>query len=686
MTLDHFFNPKSIAVIGASSDPGKLGYGVARNLIQGGYPGVVYLVNPKGGALFGHPIYPSVRDLPGPVDLAVVIVPAPAAPNILRQIGERGTLRGAVILVSGGFKETGPEGAALEAEVVEICQQYEMRLLGPNCIGLLDTHLPFDTTFLPPPPPPRGRLAFLSHSGAFCAAVIDWSRAQGFGFSRLVSLGNQADLTETDLLPVIAADPHTRAICLYLESIMDGRHFIETARQVTSHKAVVAMKVGRTQAGKQAAASHTGALASSDIAFSAALEKAGVFRADTAEQMFDWAQALAAYPLPRGRNIAILTNAGGPGVIAADALEAEGLELAQFSAPTLDYLGELLPPAGSARNPVDMLASASPQLYADCLSALLADPQVDGVLVIAPPSPNYPTETIAESLIPLISHAKKPALVVLMGFHLVDAARVRFAEAGIPTYPFPERAASALGALWKRSKRLENDRKPLTMDGDLKKTSHRPSSIGELLEQYGIPTAPLELAKSAGEAEELAGRIGFPLVMKIASPDIPHKSDIGGVLLHVASAGEAAAGFDLLIERARLQRPDAHLEGVHLQRQVEAGQDVIVGMKRDPQFGPLMMFGSGGVEVEGLKDLSFALAPLTQAEASEMLRATWAGRRLDGFRSLPPVDREAVIETLARLSRLAVEHPDILEIEINPLRVLAKGVVAVDARASTQAV
>jgi acetyltransferase len=687
MSLEQFFNPKGIAVIGASTDPGKLGYGVARNLIQGGYPGVVHLVNPKGGALFGHQMQSSVSVLPNPVDLAVVIVPAQAAPQTLREIGQRGIR--AAILASGGFKETGPAGAKLEAEVVQICHEYGIRLLGPNCIGLLDTHLPFDTTFLPPPPPPRGRLAFLSHSGAFCAAVVDWSRAQGFGFSRLVSLGNQADVTETDLLPVIAADPHTRAICLYLESMADGGRFIETVRAVTSHKAVVAMKVGRTESGQQAAASHTGALASSDIAFSAALEKAGAFRADTAEQMFDWAQALAACPLPKGRRIGILTNAGGPGVIAADALEAEGLELARFSAPTLSHLKEILPAAGSARNPVDMLASASPQLYADCLSALLAEPGVDGVIVIAPPSPNHPTEAIAEGLIPLITRAKKPALVALMGFQLVDAARARFAEAGIPTYPFPERAASALGALWRRGnelkrRRLDEGRTTLGGDGgrttvDQKSGGARP--ILDLLEQYGIAVARLELARSAGEAAELAGRIGFPLVMKVASADIAHKSDVGGVLLDIGSAGEAASAYELLMERAKTTRPAARIEGVHLQRQVEAGQEVIVGMRRDAQFGALMMFGSGGVEVEGLKDLAFGLGPLTEAEAREMLGKTWAGRRLGGFRSIPAADAQAVIEVLIRLSRLAVDFPKIEEIEINPLRVLSRGAVAVDVRA-----
>jgi acetyltransferase len=676
MSLDHFFNPSGIAIVGASSDPAKLGYGVARNLIQGGYPGVVHLVNPKGGALFGHIMYPAVSALPDPVDLAVIIVPAPAAPQALREAGQRGIR--AAILTSGGFKETGPVGAALEAEIVAICREYGIRLIGPNCIGLLDTHLPLDTTFLAPPPPPRGRLAFLSHSGAFCAAVIDWSHAQGFGFSRLVSLGNQADVTETDLLPAIAADPHSRAICLYLETISDGRRFLETAREISSYKAVVALKVGRTESGQKAAASHTGALASSDTAFSAALEKAGAFRAETTEQMFDWAQALAACPLPRGHRIGILTNAGGPGVITADALEAGGLGLAALSPQTVSLLMDILPPAGSPHNPVDMLASAPPQLYADCLSALLADPGVDGAIVISPPSPNHPTEAIAEALIPLILAAKKPVLVSLMGFQLTGPAQRRFAEAGIPTYPFPERAASALGVLSKRAERLAMDEntedRPLLAGLPLNPTPE------ELVTAYGIATAPLRLVENPRQAAQLAAETGFPLVLKIASPDIPHKSDIGGVLMNINSPAEASAGYTMLVERARAARPGACIKGVHLQRQIPSGQEVILGMTRDPQFGPLMMFGSGGVEVEGLKDIAFALAPLTRAEAGEMLQKTWAGRKLDGFRSISPVDRESVIEALIRLSWLAVDHPEISEIEINPLCVLTQGAVAVDVR------
>lgn len=675
---DSFFNPRGVAVIGASSDPGKLGYAVARNLIEGGYRGAVHLVNPKGGKLFGREMVTSVSSIPDPVDLAIVIVPAPAAAQTLRELGQRGIK--AAVLTSGGFRETSQEGAKLEAEVLEVCREYNLRLIGPNCVGLLDTHLPLDTTFLPPPMPDQGDLAFLSHSGAFCAAVIDWSRTQGFGFSRLVSLGNQADLNETDLLPIIADDPQTKTICLYLETIANGQRFLETAQRITPHKPIVALKVGRTASGQKAAASHTGALAGSETALNAAFEKAGVLRAASAEQMFDWARALSAIPLPAGKRMAILTSAGGPGVIAADALEAEGLTLSALSPETEARLMELLPTAASAHNPVDMLASAGPREYAGCLKILLAAEEVDGVLILAQAPPSHRAEDVAEALIPLIQASNKPTLVTQMGGLLTATAFEHFTKARIPVYPFPERAASALGALARRAAFLQAASAAKAETARPREVILQAESAEDLVAAYGIPTAPLKLASNADEAAQLASEMGFPLVAKIASPDILHKSDIGGVLLNLDSVEAVTNGYTILMERAKSARPEARLEGITLQRQVPAGQEVIVGAVRDPQFGPLMMFGSGGVEAEGLKDVAFALAPLDKAEAEKMLQKTWAGKKLDGFRSLPPADREAVIDALIRLSWLVSEHPEISEIEINPLRVLSQGAVAIDVR------
>jgi len=700
-SLTPFFNPRGVVIVGASTSPEKLGYGAARNLVYSGYTGATHFVSQKIGELFNRPLYTKLSQVPDPVDLAVLIVPAPATPETLEACGQRGIR--AAIVVASGFREAGPQGAALEAQCLEVARKHGIRMVGPNCIGGLDTHLPLDTTFLPPPMPARGHIGFISHSGAFCAAIIDWARNQGFGFSRLISLGNQADVDETDMLPVMAADDNTHVIVMYLEGVADGKRFVEVAREVTGQKPVVALKVGRFESGQRAAASHTGALAGSDRAYEAAFEKAGIFRADSAEQMFDWAQALAACPLPKGRKVAVLTNAGGPGVIAADALEVNGLQIADLSASTEKALAKILPPAASVHNPVDMLASASPSQYADCLQILLVDANVDGALVILPPPPMYHTEEVADLLIPIIQASEKPILMALLGSELTKEAAKRFQRTDIPTYTFPEQAASALGILVKRAEFLNHEGHPGptgnagagkgTQRKDLKPSRTFPKDTGtvrvlrgsnfspeELVASYGIPTAPMKLATNADEAVDIAHKLGFPVVMKIASPDILHKSDVGGVLLDISSEREAHDGYAQLIKKAGNPHPNVKIEGVHLQQQISEGQEVIVGMVRDPQFGPLIMFGSGGVEVEGLKDVAFALGPLTQAEAESMMHKTWAGRKLDGYRNLLPADKSAVVDALIRLSRLANEHPEISEIEINPLRVLSDGIVAIDVR------
>jgi len=683
-----FFQPRGVAVIGVSTSPEKLGHGVARNLMASGYSGAIHLVGRKAEMLFGHPIYSDIGQVPDPVDLAVIIVPPQDTPRVLAACAARGIR--AAIIASSGFREAGPEGAALEAHCIEIARSHRMRLLGPNCIGLIDTYLPLDTTFLQSAMPSPGNIGFISQSGAFCAAIIDWARGEGFGFSQIVSLGNQADINETDLLPAMAADEHTRVIVLYMEGISDGRRFVEVAREVTRRKPVIALKAGRSESGQRAAASHTGAMAGSESAFDAAFERAGVLRTDSAEQMFDWARALADCPLPPGKRIAILTDAGGPGVIAADALSTHGLDLAALRADTMAKIRSVLPPAASTVNPVDMLASASPADYAGCLRLLLSDPGVDAALVILPPPPMFRAEAVAEALIPEIRSSAKPVVVALMGSLLTQQAAESFRRARVSTYPFPERAASALDALVRRSEFLAT---PPSDDGanagGKEVESHltlapRRSIAGdspeELLSGYGIQFAPLRLARTPEEAAAFATQMGFPIVMKIASRDVPHKSDAGGVRLGLDSAEACLVAYTQLIEGVSAARPEARIEGVYLQRQIPPGQEVILGAVRDPQFGPLVMFGSGGVEVEGLKDVAFALAPLTPSEAERLISRTWAGRKLGGYRSLPAADLEAARYALVQISRLAMDHPEIEEIEINPLRVLNKGAVAVDIR------
>ena len=688
--FEALFRPRGIALIGASTDPARLGYGMARNLLHSGYQGTVHLVNLHGGTLFGQPIYRSILQVPDPLDLAVLLIPAPSIPQVLQQCGERGVQ--AAVIAAGGFREVGAAGAALEQEITSIARQYRMRLLGPNCIGLIDTRLPLNVTFLPPPGPPSGGVAFLSHSGAICAALIDWARSQGFGFSRLISLGNQADLNETDLLAPVAADPATRVLTLYLEGLPDGPRFVQQAAQVTRQKPVVALKVGRFASGQRAAASHTGALAGQDSAYQAAFRRAGVVRANTTEELFDWAHALSWCPLPAGRAMAVLTNAGGPGVTAADALEAHGLALAALKPATIDGLSQLLSPPASLHNPVDMLASATPEVYAGCLQVLLADPGVDGALVIIPPPPTYPAEAIAQVLTPLIQASSKPVVIASMGERLIETAASLFRRARIPEYRFPERAAAALSVLCQRAEMLAQDNSTPAYAVQRQQAGQRLTQAAPgfleaglanaLFQAYGLPTLPMRLATTSDEAAQAAIELGFPVALKVASPDIPHKSDVSGVLLDVQGAQAARLGFDQIIANARQARPQANILGVHVQHMLPDGQDVIIGTLQDITFGPLVMFGSGGVEVEGLKDVAFALAPLTRADADYLLKSTWAGRKLEGFRSLPPADREAVQEALFRLGQLATDFPRLAEIEINPLRVLPRGqgAVALDIR------
>jgi acetyltransferase len=542
--------------------------------------------------------------------------------------------------------------------------------------------------------PAQGGIGFISHSGAFCAAVVDWARNQGFGFSQIVSLGNQTDVNETDMLPMLAADAHTRVIVLYMESVSDGRKFVEAAGEVTRTKPVIALKVGRFESGQKAAASHTGALAASDLAFDAAFEKAGIVRADSTEQMFDWARALENCPLSGGTRIAVLTNAGGPGVIAADSIETNGLSLAQLTGSTLTALTAMLPPAASVNNPVDMLASASPGQYASCLNLLLEDDNVDAVMVILPPPPMFKAEEVAEKLIEVItaqgggSNPGKPVVIALLGSTNVAQAAQRFQRANVPTYPFPERAASALAVLARRAEFLTTDRQVtsgMTSGGDIN-TSRELRDFGvdsppiSLLKAYGIESAPILLTHSEEEAIAIAKDFGFPIVLKIASPDILHKSDVGGVILNIQDEVSLKNAYAKMMKHIKELIPEVRIDGVNIQRQIQQGQEMIAGMVRDAQFGPLMMFGSGGVEVEGLKDVAFALAPLDQAEARKMIHKTWAGRKLSGFRHIPPADEDSVIDVLIKLSRLAMENDHVEEIEINPLRVLNKSAVAVDLR------
>ena len=635
--LSAFFQPSGVALIGASRDPAKLGYAVLRNLLQHGYTGPVYPVNPKADEILGTRCYPSILDVPDPVELAVIIAPAAATPDIMEQVGQRGIH--AAVIISGGFSEIGQPGVELENRVVEIARRHHIRLIGPNCIGVIDTHTLLDTTFVPDMPKP-GVITFVSQSGAVCGGVIDWASGAGIGLSRIVTLGNQADLTETDILESLADDDNTRVIALYLEGVDDGRRFVDVARRVSERKPIVAVKTGYTEAGRQAAASHTGALAGTDSAYRAAFHHAGILRVPHLEALFDAAISLANQPLPRGERVAILTNAGGPGAMASDALEINGMRLARLTEATQFCLRQFLQPHANVVGPVDMLGGADEHDYARALDALMQDPGVDAVLVINVPQALVPAVRIVREIAGVVHRRQtepahnKTVMTCLIGDVSLPEAVEFMRQAELPLFPFPERAAAALAALVQRRKWLEAP----------PQISNSQSTISNL--QSKIPTLPQKPARSANEAARVAKEMGFPVVVKIASPDISHKSDVGGVEVGLRTASAVRAAFKRVTENARRAKPDARIEGVTVQAMARPGREVIVGAVRDPQFGPLVMFGSGGVYVELMKDVSFRLAPVARSEAAAMIEETLAGKLLSGLRGQPPADKSAVADVI----------------------------------------
>jgi acetyltransferase len=697
--LQTFFQPRGVAVIGASRDPLKLGHGVVRNLLQYHYDGAIYPINPKAAEILGLRAYASVREVPDPVELAMIVVPAPMVPEALVDCGERGV--GYAVIISGGFREVGLEGAEREAEAIQVAQQYGIRLLGPNCIGTIDTHMPINTTFVVGMPVP-GDIAFLSQSGAVCAAVIDWARGAGVGLSRLVSLGNQADVNEAEMLSIIGADGYTRVVVSYIEGVSDGPAFLEAATDVAQQMPVLALKVGRSEGGAKAVASHTGALAGREEAYEAAFRRAGVLRARTMEELFDWARAMAWQPLPAGNRVGILTNAGGPGILALDTLEAAGMQLAPLTEETKNHLRKRVPAAASVNNPVDILAGSGPATYALCLDALLNDETVDAVIVIQAPQDWFAPVSLAE-VIGEIGGRRKPVLAVLMGLASVSDAIAVLHRRRIPNFAFPERVGSTLAAMWQRRQWLDSLSEPVepirpercdekAADAALKTSSGdgwlTPDQAEVLLDAYCIQTPGAGLvATTEDDAVRLAEQVGYPVVLKLASPDIVHKSELGGVILNIDGPEELRQEYRAMIGHAETHTPEATIEGVHVQKMIPAGVELIVGVVRDPQFGPLVMVGGGGTHVELMRDVTFELAPLTAAQAEAMLSRTRAARLLAGFRGAPPADRAAVVDVILRLAQLAIDHPELAEIEINPLMVMAEGggAWAVDARARVAA-
>jgi acetyltransferase len=706
-SLAPFFNPNGVAIIGASRDPGKLSYGVIRNLADPdrGYPGPIYPVNPKADAILGLKCYPDIAAVPDPVELAVLIIPAGMVAGAIEACGRRG-IRAAVV-ISGGFREVGSEGAAREAEMLAVAQRYGMRIVGPNGIGVMDMHTPLNTTFVRGMPP-VGSIAFLSQSGALCGGIIDWTIGRGIGFSRFLSVGNEADVNETDVIPYLAADDATRVITLYLEDVKGGPAFVDALRDAAARKPVLALKAGRTASGQAATASHTGALAGAHAAFRAACKQTGVIEVEGIQALFNGALALAYQPLPAGNRIAILTNAGGPAALAADALEGAGLRLARTGVATHAALRSFLIPDAQVAGPVDLLGGADERGYRQALDAVLADPECDGVLAILVPQALVDPVAVVQTFGAAAAaqpEPRKPVLACLMGEASLDAAFSAAHEGRVPAYTFPEDAVAAFGVLRQRSRsQMANRKRQGAEDMSQTAIAHAKArrevqtaillarSAGRyaldaveaspLLEAYGIPTPPQFLATSPYDAVRFATEIGYPVALKLISPDILHKTDIGGVLLNIKDEKAVNAGFEKLVTRASAVHPGAHVRGVQVQQMIAGGQEVIIGIKRDPTFGPLVMFGLGGVYVEALADVSFRLAPLTAADAWEMLGEVRSARLLTGLRGAPAADRTALVDAIVRVGQLAADHPEIVELDINPLLALpeGRGVIALDAR------
>jgi acetyltransferase len=688
------FRPRSVAVVGASRRSDTIGYQIVDNLLRHGYTGVVYPVNPNAVAIHSIPAYPSVVAIPGEVDLAVIVVPKDRVLSVVEECGAKGI--GSLVVISAGFKEVGPEGAALEARLAERARHLGMRLVGPNCMGLLNTDpdTSMNATFAPSMPPP-GPMSFLSQSGAMGVTILDYAAEYGIGIHHFASVGNKADVSSNDLLEYWGEEEGTRVILMYLENFGNPRRFTALARRVARRKPIVVVKSGRTQAGARAAASHTGALAGVDVAIDALLAQCGVLRAQSVQELFDIAMALEEQPIPRGNRVAIITNAGGPGIMIADACESEGLEVVELSGETQKGLRETFPAEASVRNPVDMIASATSESYRVALGAVLADTNVDAAIAAFVPPLGVRQVDVASSIVEAFQaqgESRKPILAVLMGRQGFPEGRAELHEAGVPAYTFPESAARALAAMVRYHQWLERpvqdpgrfavDREAVRgviqgsrTEGRVRLKEHEALAV---LAAYGIPVVEHRLVTTHAEAREAARDCGYPVVIKAVAPGVAHKTDVGAVRVDIRNAGELDVAFGELVRDVGEAGID--LEGILVQRFASGGRETILGMSTDPSVGPILMFGLGGIYVEVLKDVAFRLAPVSEVDAREMLSGIRGARLLEELRGDPGVDQDAIVEAIQRLSQLVVDFPEIEELDVNPLLAFADGSLAVDCR------
>jgi acetyltransferase len=696
--LDRIFRPRSVAVIGASPRSGQVGHIVVRNLLAGGFPGAVYPVNPKYDRVLDLPAYAAIGQTPEPADLAIVCTPAATVPGIVSQCGAAGVM--GLIVLSAGFRETGAAGRGLEAEVLAAARRFPgLRIVGPNCLGAIVPGARLNASFAADMPP-LGRVAFVSQSGALCTAVLDWALREQVGFSHFVSIGNALDVSLGDLIDYLANDPETASLLLYIESVSDARGFMSAARAFTRTKPLVAYKAGRFAASAQAAASHTGALAGVDAVYDAALRRAGIVRVEDMESLFDCAELLSRQRTPRGGRLAIVTNAGGPGVMAVDALLERQGQLADLAKETIARLDRMLPPAWSHGNPVDVLGDAPPDRLAGALQVVLLDPAVDAALaILTPQAMTDPTGT-AEAVASAARETSKPVLAAWMGGQQMQPGMEALNRAHVPTYSTPEQAIRAFLHLvtYARHREVLHETPrdiPLHFAPDRSSVSRlfaaarqsgrdllTEDESKELLSAYGIPVTLPHPARTADEAAAEAEGMGFPVVLKLWSPDITHKTDVGGVVLNVTSAAAVREAYVQVVAAARRHRPDARVEGVTVQRMVTApvAFELILGARKDPAFGSTILVGLGGIATEVFHDRALELPPLNERLARRMIESLRSWPLLAGYRGRPGVDVDRLIETLLRFSFLVADCPQIAEVDVNPLLATPQETIALDAR------
>lgn len=674
--LDVIFRPRSIAVIGASPRRGSIGHEILHNLIEHDFQGVVFPVHPTAHVIHSIKAYPSVLDIPDPVDMAVVVVPYRHVLKVVEECGRKG-VRGLVV-ITAGFREVGGEGIAREEALLELVREHDMQLVGPNCMGVINTEpgVSMNATFAPTFPPP-GPIGFMSQSGALGVTILDHARELGLGVSMFISVGNKADVSGNKLIEYWGRDPGTRLIVMYNESFGDPRRFTLLARRVTKEKPILAVKAGRTRTGARAASSHTGALAGMDVAVDALFEQCGVIRATTLEELFDFAMAFSNQPIPCGDRVAIITNAGGPGILTADACESLGLEIAPLAEETRRRLRAEVAEEASVENPVDLIASADAAIYREALDIVLQDPNVDAAIAIFVPPVQVDTGAVAAGIAEIVDrHEEKTVLACLMGKKGVHGGMTELKRHNIPAFMFPESAARALAAMSRYRRWRERPLGEVIEFGVARERAAKAiasaradgredlslGEVEEVLAAYGIPLVESRFAASAEAAVAAAEDLGWPVALKVEAADVVHKSDVGGVRLGLENADEVRAAYAAIESAVGAGR----MEGARVQSMVEGGRETVIGMTNDRLFGPLVMFGLGGIHVEVLNDVVFRIAPVTGIDAAEMVRSLRGDALLAGVRGEPPVAFGAIEEAILRVSQLVLDFPEIAEMDVNP--------------------